>query len=77
MRCMFCSNPDTWNMKGGNKTSSKELAKQIAKVCQKHEALHTRSLAVSSLGLLPACPSAHTHSTVLAVSSRSLVSSTT
>ncbi|GIL59340.1 hypothetical protein Vafri_14228 [Volvox africanus] len=32
MRCLFCSNPDTWNMKGGTRTSSKELADQIRKV---------------------------------------------
>ncbi|PNG89305.1 Pyruvate formate-lyase-activating enzyme, partial [Tetrabaena socialis] len=32
MRCLFCSNPDTWKMKGGERTSSKELAGQIRKV---------------------------------------------
>ncbi|GLI60123.1 hypothetical protein VaNZ11_002163 [Volvox africanus] len=32
MRCLFCSNPDTWNLKGGTRTSSKELADQIRKV---------------------------------------------
>lgn len=32
MRCLFCSNPDTWSMQGGTKTSSKELAQQIFKV---------------------------------------------
>ncbi|KAG2495282.1 hypothetical protein HYH03_006555 [Edaphochlamys debaryana] len=32
MRCLFCSNPDTWQLKGGEKTSSKELAEQIRKV---------------------------------------------
>lgn len=32
MRCLFCSNPDTWNMKGGVRTSSKELAKSIRRV---------------------------------------------
>lgn len=32
MRCLFCSNPDTWTLKGGNKTSSKEIAADIKRV---------------------------------------------
>ncbi|KXZ53113.1 hypothetical protein GPECTOR_7g1003 [Gonium pectorale] len=32
MRCLFCSNPDTWALKGGTPTSSKEMAQQIRRV---------------------------------------------
>nr|CAF04130.1 pyruvate formate-lyase activating enzyme [Chlamydomonas reinhardtii] len=32
MRCLFCSNPGTWTLKGGNKTSSKEIAADIKRV---------------------------------------------
>lgn len=32
LRCVFCSNPDTWHMARGKLTSSKELAKKLERV---------------------------------------------
>eukprot|EP00878_Enallax_costatus_P008745 GHUV01009141.1.p1 GENE.GHUV01009141.1~~GHUV01009141.1.p1 ORF type:complete len:297 (+),score=66.30 GHUV01009141.1:972-1862(+) len=32
MRCLFCSNPDTWSPAGGEVVSSKEIAAQLRKV---------------------------------------------
>ncbi|KAI7842618.1 hypothetical protein COHA_003722 [Chlorella ohadii] len=32
LRCVFCSNPDTWHMARGNLTSSKDLAKKLERV---------------------------------------------
>lgn len=39
MRCLFCSNPDTWELHSGQKTSSKMIAEEIRKVLPylKHE----------------------------------------
>lgn len=32
LRCKFCSNPDTWQMKKGTKMSSKEIAERIRRI---------------------------------------------
>ncbi|NLA97189.1 MAG: 4Fe-4S cluster-binding domain-containing protein, partial [Spirochaetales bacterium] len=29
LRCRYCHNPDTWNLKGGKSTDSRDLVKEI------------------------------------------------